>query len=137
VEGGGGGLTVSGVSRNRGGFVRCVAIQKRLRIPALNGTVYFRRLERRKGRTPTPAGLKTMSKVVHSVVFRNVSIEAASNLDYGGCKDLWNVANLLTDYTAQHPRRQTSSCSNFFHGALHNSSKSDCQSPSSACIRAS
>jgi hypothetical protein len=28
MEGGGGGLTVSGVSRNRGGFVKCVAIQK-------------------------------------------------------------------------------------------------------------
>jgi hypothetical protein len=37
VEGGdgGGGLTVSGVSRNRGGFVKCVAIQKRLGIPVL------------------------------------------------------------------------------------------------------
>jgi hypothetical protein len=35
VEGGGGGLTVSGVSRNSGGFVKCVAIQKRLGIPAL------------------------------------------------------------------------------------------------------
>jgi hypothetical protein len=35
VEGGGGGLTVSGVSRNRGGFVKCVAIQKRLGIPDL------------------------------------------------------------------------------------------------------
>jgi hypothetical protein len=35
VEGGGGGLTVSGVSRNRGGFVKCVAIQKRLGIPGL------------------------------------------------------------------------------------------------------
>jgi hypothetical protein len=35
VEGGGGGLTVSGVSRNGGGFVKCVAIQKRLGIPAL------------------------------------------------------------------------------------------------------
>jgi hypothetical protein len=35
VEGGGGGLTVSGVSRNRGSFVKCVAIQKRLGIPAL------------------------------------------------------------------------------------------------------
>jgi hypothetical protein len=34
VEGGGGGLTVSGVSRNRGGFVKCVAIQKRFGIPA-------------------------------------------------------------------------------------------------------
>jgi hypothetical protein len=31
-----GGLTVSGLSRNRGGFVKCVAIQKRLGIPALN-----------------------------------------------------------------------------------------------------
>jgi hypothetical protein len=30
-----GGLTVSGVSRNRGGFVKCVAIQKSLGIPAL------------------------------------------------------------------------------------------------------
>jgi hypothetical protein len=39
VEGGGGGLTVSGVSRNRGGFVKCVATQKRLGIPALNGSV--------------------------------------------------------------------------------------------------
>jgi hypothetical protein len=37
VEGGGGGLTVSRVSRNRGGFVKCVAIQKRLGIPALLG----------------------------------------------------------------------------------------------------
>jgi hypothetical protein len=35
VEGGGGGLTVSGVSRNSGGFVKCVAIQKRLGIPGL------------------------------------------------------------------------------------------------------
>jgi hypothetical protein len=35
VEGGGGGLTVSGVSRNRGSFVKCVAIQKRLGTPAL------------------------------------------------------------------------------------------------------
>jgi hypothetical protein len=35
MEGGGGGLTVSGVSRNRGGFVKCVAIQKRLGIPVL------------------------------------------------------------------------------------------------------
>jgi hypothetical protein len=35
VEGGGGGLTVSGVSRNRGGFVKCVAIQERLGIPGL------------------------------------------------------------------------------------------------------
>jgi hypothetical protein len=36
VEGGGGGLTVSGMSRNRGGFVKCVAIQKkRLGIPDL------------------------------------------------------------------------------------------------------
>jgi hypothetical protein len=35
VEGGGGGLTVSGVLRNRGGFAKCVAIQKRLGIPAL------------------------------------------------------------------------------------------------------
>jgi hypothetical protein len=37
VEGGGGGFTVSGVSRNRGSFVKCVAIQKRLGIPALTG----------------------------------------------------------------------------------------------------
>jgi hypothetical protein len=35
VKDGGGGLTVSGVSRNRGGFVKCVAIQKRLQIPGL------------------------------------------------------------------------------------------------------
>jgi hypothetical protein len=35
VEGGGGGLAVSGVSRNGGSFVKCVAIQKRLGIPAL------------------------------------------------------------------------------------------------------
>jgi hypothetical protein len=35
VEGGGGGLTVSGVSRNRGSFVKCVAIQKRMGITAL------------------------------------------------------------------------------------------------------
>jgi hypothetical protein len=39
VEGGGGGLTVSGVSRNRGGFVKCVAIQKRLGIPGLEDKV--------------------------------------------------------------------------------------------------
>jgi hypothetical protein len=36
VEGGGGGLTVSGVSQNRGGFVKCVAIQKRFGIPGLH-----------------------------------------------------------------------------------------------------
>jgi hypothetical protein len=35
VEGGGGGLTMSGVSRNRGSFVKYVAIQKRLGIPGL------------------------------------------------------------------------------------------------------
>jgi hypothetical protein len=35
VEGGGGGLTMSGVSRNRGSFVKCVAIQKRLGIPVI------------------------------------------------------------------------------------------------------
>jgi hypothetical protein len=35
VESGGGGLTVGGVSRNRGSFVKCVAIQKRLGIPAV------------------------------------------------------------------------------------------------------
>jgi hypothetical protein len=35
MEGGGGGLTVSGVSRNRGGFVKCVTIQKRLGIPVI------------------------------------------------------------------------------------------------------
>jgi hypothetical protein len=35
VEGGGGGLIVSGVSRNRGSFVKCVVIRKRLGIPAL------------------------------------------------------------------------------------------------------
>jgi hypothetical protein len=39
VEGGGGGLTVSGVSRNRGGFVKCVAIQKRLGIPGLEDNI--------------------------------------------------------------------------------------------------
>jgi hypothetical protein len=38
VECRGGGLTLSGVSRNRGSFVKCVAIQKRLGIPALNGS---------------------------------------------------------------------------------------------------
>jgi hypothetical protein len=38
VEGGGGGLTVSGVSRNHGSFVKCVAIQKRLGIPGLLGS---------------------------------------------------------------------------------------------------
>jgi hypothetical protein len=36
VEGGGGSLNVSGVSRNRGGFVKCAAIQKRLGIPDLD-----------------------------------------------------------------------------------------------------
>jgi hypothetical protein len=36
VEGGGGGLIVSGVSQNRGGFVKCVAIQKRLGIPGVD-----------------------------------------------------------------------------------------------------
>jgi hypothetical protein len=35
MEGGGGGLTVSGMSRNRRSFVKCVAIQKRLGIPDL------------------------------------------------------------------------------------------------------
>jgi hypothetical protein len=30
VDGGGGGLTVSGMSRNHGGFVKCVAIQKKV-----------------------------------------------------------------------------------------------------------
>jgi hypothetical protein len=34
--GGGGGLTVCGVSRNREGFVKCVAIQTRLGIPGLD-----------------------------------------------------------------------------------------------------
>jgi hypothetical protein len=38
VEGGSGGLTVSWVSRNRGSFVKCVAIQKRLGIPVLHGS---------------------------------------------------------------------------------------------------
>jgi hypothetical protein len=33
VEGAGGGLTVSGVSRNRGSFVKCVAIQKKVGNP--------------------------------------------------------------------------------------------------------
>jgi hypothetical protein len=41
VEGGGGGLTVSGVSRNRGSFVKCVAIQKRLGIPAVYDIKYL------------------------------------------------------------------------------------------------
>jgi hypothetical protein len=36
VEGGGGGLTVSGVSRNRGGFVKCVAFQKKVGNPCFN-----------------------------------------------------------------------------------------------------
>jgi hypothetical protein len=36
VEDGGGGLTVSGVSRNRGGFVKCVTIQKRFGFPGLH-----------------------------------------------------------------------------------------------------
>jgi hypothetical protein len=36
VEGGGGGLAVSGVSRNRGGFVKCVTIQKGLGIPVVD-----------------------------------------------------------------------------------------------------
>jgi hypothetical protein len=44
VEGGGGGLTVSRVSRNRGGFVNCVAIQKRLGIPDLR-TVFVKIIE--------------------------------------------------------------------------------------------
>jgi hypothetical protein len=39
VEGGGGGLTVSGISRNRGDFVKCVAIQERLGIPGLSCTI--------------------------------------------------------------------------------------------------
>jgi hypothetical protein len=38
MEGGGGGLTVSGVSRNRGGFVKGVAIQKRLGIAGIDTT---------------------------------------------------------------------------------------------------
>jgi hypothetical protein len=41
VEGGGGGLNVSGVSQNCGGFVKCVAIQKRLGIPALMYVIYI------------------------------------------------------------------------------------------------
>jgi hypothetical protein len=41
VEGGGGGLTVSGVSRNRGGFVKYVAIQKRLGIPVVEGRTWL------------------------------------------------------------------------------------------------
>jgi hypothetical protein len=42
VEGGGGGITVSGVSRNRGSFVKCVTIQKkRLGIPGLGSTTQF------------------------------------------------------------------------------------------------
>jgi hypothetical protein len=46
VEGGGWGLTVSGVSRNRGSFVKCVAIQKRLGIPGLNYKIaVFRKLD--------------------------------------------------------------------------------------------
>jgi hypothetical protein len=44
VESGGGGLTVIGVSRNRGGFVKCVAIQKMLRIPAIEGREKFFKL---------------------------------------------------------------------------------------------
>jgi hypothetical protein len=54
--GGGGGLTVSGVSRNRGGFVKCVAIQKRLGIPALKHggrTFFFPR-----AKNSFPVGLK-------------------------------------------------------------------------------
>jgi hypothetical protein len=39
---GGGGLTVSGVSRNCGGFVKCVAIQKRLGIPGMGDDKNFR-----------------------------------------------------------------------------------------------
>jgi hypothetical protein len=50
VEGGGRGLTVSGVSRNRGGFVKCVTIQKRLGIP---GLVIFCAIE--LGHSPTKA----------------------------------------------------------------------------------
>jgi hypothetical protein len=33
-------------------------------------------------------------------------------LDDGGSKHLWNVCKLLSDYTAQHPRRQPSLCLN-------------------------
>jgi hypothetical protein len=36
---------VSGVSRNRGGFVKCVAIQKRLGIPALEEELETLRLD--------------------------------------------------------------------------------------------
>jgi hypothetical protein len=39
----GGGLTVSGVSRNRGGFVKCVAIQKRLGIPGTDRQIQSNR----------------------------------------------------------------------------------------------
>jgi hypothetical protein len=46
VEGGGGGLTVSGVSRNRGSFVKCIAIHKRLGIPDIYIYIYA---EFRKG----------------------------------------------------------------------------------------
>jgi hypothetical protein len=38
VEGGGGGLTVSGVTRNRGSFVKCVAIRKKVGNPWCRGT---------------------------------------------------------------------------------------------------
>jgi hypothetical protein len=36
-----GGLTMSGVSRNRGGFVKCVVIQKRLGIPGIDYRTYY------------------------------------------------------------------------------------------------
>jgi hypothetical protein len=55
VEGGGGGLTVSGLSRNRVSFVKCVAIQKRLGIPTLGRQIQFhtdtkQRVESRDGK---------------------------------------------------------------------------------------
>jgi hypothetical protein len=45
VEGGGGGLTLSGVSWNRGSFVKCVAIQERLGIPDLSHRKAFLTLD--------------------------------------------------------------------------------------------
>jgi hypothetical protein len=68
VEGGGGSLTVSGVSRNRGSFVKCVAIQKRLEIPALELGV----LHMNEFFAFWPKVMKWLGHVVHMGGMRNV-----------------------------------------------------------------
>jgi hypothetical protein len=64
---------VSGVSRNRGGFVKCVAIQKRLGIPALdegscNRKNFKLRLKRHHGDCIKP---RVFEKNLPMVIFRS------------------------------------------------------------------